>query len=497
MDERGELRIRIRARGDRSLCPECGCENRRVHSRYKRRLQDLPLGEYGVVLELQVRRYFCENEACCRRIYTERLPEIVSPSARRTRRLEEKLGRIGIALGGAAGARLSEELGYGVSDSTLLYLVSKLPLPENRAVKVVGVDDFAFRKGQRYGTILVDLEAGVVIDLLEDREAATLAGWLRAHPQVEILSRDRSTTYRQGMNAGAPEAMQVVDRFHLLQNLEEALESSLREDKSTLKAVERNRREERKESVGGAALVVEETRPIRSAREEQLKAERGRERRERYESARHLKAEGYSAAAVARAVGISVRTVRRWLQGEGYRERQGRSDCGQRRVNAYKGYLLKWYGNGERNIRQLYRKLKGEGYPGSYRMVARYMQQLDIPEQPPWEQRQLVELGILRLTVKRAASMVMQVPDVRDAEGAELLRRLRQNESKAGEAIRFAERFLRMVRQRTPAVLDRWLQEVEQSGIKPLVRFAEGIGEDYEAIRAALTLEVSNAQEDV
>lgn len=294
------------------------------------------------------------------------------------------------------------------------------------------------------------------------------------------------------MNGGAPEAIQVVDRFHLLQNLEEALEASLRGDKSTLKAVERKRRAELKESVGGAAHVVEEKRPIRSPREEQLKAERERERRERYESARQLKAEGYSAAAVARAVGISVRTVRRWLQGEGYRERQGRSDCGQRGINAYKGYLLKWYGKGERNIRQLYRKLKGKGYPGSYRMVARYMQQLDIPEQPPWQQRQLVELGIPRLTVKRAASMVMQVPDVRDAEGAELLRRLRQSESKAGEAIRFAERFLRMVRQRTPAVLDRWLQEVKQSGIKPLVRFAEGIGEDYEAISAALTLEVSN-----
>lgn len=137
MDERGELRIRIRARGEGSLCPECGGESRRVHSRYKRRLQDLPLGEYAVVLELQVRRYFCDNEACCRRIYTERLPEIVAPSARRTRRLEEQLSRIGIALGGAAGARLSEELGYGVSDSTLLYLVSKLPLPEIGQPRIV------------------------------------------------------------------------------------------------------------------------------------------------------------------------------------------------------------------------------------------------------------------------------------------------------------------------------------------------------------------------
>lgn len=426
-----------------------------------------------------------------------------TPSARRTARLEEKLGRIGIALGGAAGERLSRELGYGISDSTLLYLVSKLPLPKTQDLRVVGVDDFAFRKGTRYGTIVVDLVAGEVIDLLADREPETLAAWLKEHPGIEILSRDRSVTYRKGMNAGSKDAVQVVDRFHLMQNLKEVLEQSLRRDKGTLMSVEWERREEVARGLGlegaiesGAFVVAEGAMPsVVSAR---ASAAKRVERRQQYERVLRLKKRGRSLRSISRSVGVSVRTVQRWLKSEGYPERQRRSDRGQSIVDEYKGYLVERYNEGERNIKRLYEEIKARGYEGSYMTVTYYMKEIvnaegEIPGLRPRGRRlKVVDLGVPRLTAKRVASVVMQVPDERKAEESALLRVLRQRESEAGESIRLVERFIRMLRQRGGHLLDSWLIEVEQSGIRALVQFAKGIREDYEAIRAALTLEVSN-----
>lgn len=181
-------------------CPLCQSSTGRVHSCYERRLRDLPCAHFGLTLLLQVRKFFCVNVACKRRIFRERLPEVAVPWARRTCRLTDRLIAIGLALGGAAGARLSHQLGYGISDSTLLCLLAKLPLPAIVAPKTLGVDDFAFRKRQHYRTILVDLDQSRPIALLRDREAGTLAEWLKQHPGIEVLSQDRSASYKSGMS---------------------------------------------------------------------------------------------------------------------------------------------------------------------------------------------------------------------------------------------------------------------------------------------------------
>jgi len=224
----------IRAVRSQAACPACSSPSARVHSRYVRTLADLPWQGVPVRFRLHTRRFFCDESSCARQTFSEPLPETVAPYARRTQRLNEALRVIGLALGGEAGSRLAERLSFTTSPATLLRRVRQSALPVITTPRVLGVDDWAWKRGHRYGTILVDLETHHVVDLLPVRSTEAFAVWLQAHPGVEIISRDRAGVYAEGAYLGAPGAQQVADRWHLIRNLSEALTRCLEQHASDL-----------------------------------------------------------------------------------------------------------------------------------------------------------------------------------------------------------------------------------------------------------------------
>ena len=493
-DTTAQITLRVQSTQTRAPCPLCATPARRIHSDYGRTLADLPWAQYRVCLQLRVRKWFCRNRACHRRIFTERLPTVAAPWARRTLRHAQRLIALGMALGGKAGEQLGHAWDVVVSRNTLLRMLRKQPTPSFPTPTVLGVDDFAFRKRHTYGTILVDLERRHPVALLPDRTAETVAQWLRAHPGVQIIARDRSTAYADGARQGAPAAIQVADRFHLFQNLREALDQVFSTHSQALDAVNALVHQQPVPLPNGALAVPVPPHAI-SLPVQQRAAERQARRQALHQQVWALHHQGWTAPAIAQHVGLGLRTVQRDLRSTTFAGRQRRSDLGDSVLNPYKPYLLERWNAGCSNAMRLFRDLRQRGYAGGYGVVAAYARRLRQAQGlPPGHRRArqplpaVAEPACQPLTPRRATGLVLRRETQRTEAEAQQLTQLQAQSPAVAEAIDLAQDFAALVRQRQPAQLDPWLKRATTSAADAVRRFATGLYEDYEAVKAGVTL---------
>jgi len=489
-----QMTLLVHSTQTRVPCPLCAIPARRIHSRYARTLADLPWADYRVRLQLRVRKWFCRNHHCQRRIFTERLPTVTAPWARRTLRLAQRLVAVGLALGGKAGVSLSQRWGLAVSRNTLLRLLRRQPAPSFPTPTVLGVDDFALRKRHTYGTILVDLERRQPVALLPDRTADTVAQWLREHPGVKVIARDRSTAYAEGARQGAPAATQVADRFHLLQNLREALDQVFATHEKVLEAVNDLGRQQPVFLPDGTGAVPVPP-PDTPAPAQQRATQRQARRQSVHAQVWTLHRQGWTGAAIAQQVGLSLRTVQRDLRAAAFAGRKRRSDHGDSVLNPYTPYLLERWNAGCYTAMRLFRDLQQRGYPGSYGPVAAYARRLrhaqglapgqHCPRQSP---PSVAEPVCQPLTPRRATWLVLRREAKRTEAETHQLVQLREQQAAVAEAVDLAQDFAQLVRQRQPDALEPWLQRATASTLEALQRFAHGLRDDYAAVKAGVTL---------
>lgn len=489
----GMITISVSAARTSAFCPTCGVRSVHVHSRYYRLLRDLPCQGSAVRIRLRARRYYCRAEHCDRRVFTERFPTIARTYGRQTVRFRDALAAVGYALGGEAGCRLAAQLGFPVSADTILRIITECSTAHIGDVKVLGVDDWAWRRGHRYGTVLVDLERHQPIDLLPDREAGTLAKWLVAHPTVRVISRDRAGAYADGARQGAPDALQVADRFHLFCNLTQAIYRLLERLATTLQNLQAPERHDpcstdRAESadISTAGIHVAENSATLDTHSQGDSPALDRQTA-LFETVRAAYNRGLTKSAIAREYGIDHRVVRKYLHMSEPPQRAPR----RRRsaLDAFREYLKQRWAEGCHNASQLCRELRLRGYSGQRSRVKEYVQSWRTrPEPTPVRRRRVIP------NLRVVALWIVKAPDRRSRDEQNWVDAVVGSHPHIACAEELAQGFRQVFKDRNPEHLRAWLLRAATSGIAELSRFTCGLERDYDAVAAAVQYHWSNGQ---
>jgi transposase len=458
-----------------------------VHGRYERMLRDSPLAGTPVVIRLTVRRFICDVAACARRTFAEQVPGLTTPHARYSPPLRCALTAIAVALAGRAGARLAGALGMTTGRDTLLNLLRAVPDPQPGIVEVLGIDDFALRRGHVYGTVLLDMATGRPVDVLPGRDAEPVADWLRAHPGVRIVCRDRAGAYAVAARDGAPDAVQCADRWHLWHNLAEHVQRTVARHHGCLKQA----------TSRASAGTTSAASPVTATPEPPTAAEGGDQPaaaqesvlmariRQRYAAIQSMQAGGHGLREIARQLTLDRKTVRRFAQATSADDLIAKALDRDTLLDTHKPYLHQRWNQGCRDVTVLHAELQQRGYRGSSRTLYRYLQplrtqnpdQAATPVQPTPPKIRHVTTWLLRRPDDLTDTEQATLADIRGA--CPHLDRL------SGHITAFAK----MMVHRTGAdTLDTWLAAIEADDIPELHTFARGIRQDYTAVRNGLSL---------
>ncbi len=485
-----ELVIRVACHAPSMPCPECHQPSTRIHGNYQRTVADLPCAGRNVLLMLTVRKFVCSTPTCPYKIFTERLPGLVESYGRMTPRLIALVQSLGVVAGGQMGTRQADRTGIATTPSTLLRHLMQLPAPVTRAVRVLGLDDFAWKKRFTYGTILVDLERRRIIDVLPDRESATVETWLKEHPEVDIVSRDRGKEFAKAATVGAPQARQVVDRFHMVKNLSEVLReilghcrAEIRQGEAPVLQLEKAGEERTRPSPSAATWQQRTPAQVKKAHQA-----RQASRDDRYQQMTTLRAQGLTQSEVAKRMGMSERAVRTWLK-------RGAAPTNERHFrrrsvfDPYAVYVLERWQAGVHEAKHLYEEIQAQGFSGTVRIVQRFVQALrDDPEKITLAPETSAE----RFSSNTATWLFIRDPKQLTTEKQAELELICQRSETARQTYVLTQQFMSMLRLRRGQDFETWLSAVEASHIAELCRFAHSLCTDKDAVIAGLTLSYSN-----
>ncbi|MFD3998763.1 ISL3 family transposase [Streptomyces sp. NPDC058583] len=471
-----EVRVSLRSGAVSAACSGCGRRSSRVHCYYERTLADRPVAGRRVRIKLRARRLVCRNEQCDRRTFAEQIPALTRRHARRKDALTAQLTDVALFLGGRPGARLFQRMTIDTCKDTLLRLIRALPLPSSGPVPHLGVDEFAVRRGRTYATILIDMATHRPVDVLADRAAVTFASWLRDHPEVRIICRDRAGSYRDGAQAGAPQARQVADAWHLLNNLAQAVE----------RVIGRHRADLRQPLTSHDDRTEDD--PVSEGRDRAELDIHGRPRplvartRERHQQIHERIERGDSLRTIARDLQLSRGTVNRFARAADVDELLLAAIHRPTLIDDYRHYLHHRWMEGCTNASALTREIQRLGYRGDVNTVRRHLKPYRngaIPATAPLPQ----------LTVRRVTDWIMRRPEhLTDVERKELDELCERNPVLA-TTVEYARRLALMVRDRRSEhlALDVWIADVRLDGQRELRTLANGMRRDRAAIQSALT----------
>jgi transposase len=466
-------------------CPMCGHISRSIHSCYRRCLQDLPWQGLSVQLVAIARRYRCRNPDCPRKVFCERLPGVAPAHARQTTRTSEIIRLVGYLAGGRAGHRLLVRLAITSSEDTVLRRVKRPPaqIGELAVIRNLGVDDWAWRKGQEYGTILVDLDLHQVADLLPDRSSESFSGWLQQHPGIATIARDRCGLYAEGADLGAPGAQQVADRFHLVLNLSSAVERVF-EERSRELVLPPVARPETETTAGDGNTPAQQEPASGQLTQQQQRRQR---RLDRYNRVVELSQQGYSQRAISRELGIQTKTIRRWLRSGQFPERKP-AHRRPAKVTEFADYLRQRWNEGCRNASRLFQEIRQKGYTGKRSMVARFVsswRKTGKPTSPEAPQR---------IAPKHAAILATRAADQMTEQQQVLFDRITAQCPDAILLRHLALDFRQALASSEAWRMEAWIDVAKQSPYGPLVRLAYGLQKDLSAVTAAVETSWSTGQ---